>query len=177
MMHKTAALIASSVLLLSACGGGSSGGDNPKDDPIVSPGGNVIPGGGSNVPGGGNNVPVVTPPSSSQPVFSLTGIVTLVEYDEVIEPEPAAVARAKPADNVFSLSGFTALFMGEDDTPSIQLPSASASNLLGVDADGNTVYPFNNIEPLLVNYSVLSPDEKSLYLSLTKAYIDGGYKL
>ncbi|QQD22691.1 hypothetical protein GJQ54_13300 [Oceanospirillaceae bacterium ASx5O] len=135
LTHKT--LLALTVASLAACGGG--GGGDSSDSSIT----------GTPVQG--------TVKASSGAVFNLSGVVTLMEYDEVVEQNTLNTQS-------FSLTGVTS---GVAPASSNLFTTLGASNLLGINENGDTIFPVANIEPLMVDYSLLSPDQKKLYIAVS----------
>ena len=129
---------------LAACGGGG-GGDDSNTPPPTGGGGAIT---GTAVQG--------TVKASSGAVFNLSGVVTLMEYDNVVEQDTSSAQS-------FALTGITSTASTNVFT------MLGASNLLGINENGDTVFPVANIEPLMVDYSLLSPDQKKLYIAVSNA--------
>src|SRR5690606_34416332 len=139
ILHKS--LLAMMVASLAACGGGDS------DDSSPSNGGD----------GGGAGTVTGTPVDGSVKattgdVFNLSGVVTLMEYEDVVDQDGVSAQS-------FSLSGMTSTVSAASSGVYTML---GASNLLGINENGDTVFPVANVEPLMVDYSLLSPDQKKL---------------
>ncbi len=122
------------VFALSAC---SSGGDGDGDS------------------GGVVDKLTVNLSASTTPAVRLSGILTMVEYDEVLEVE----AEAKPAPVA------NKILAAPGDSQTLISLGGGGSNLLGIDESGNTVFPISNVETLIVDFQVLSPDQTQLYLA------------
>ncbi|WP_300426991.1 hypothetical protein [uncultured Thalassolituus sp.] len=140
---KPLVLILSS-LAITACGG--KGGEE-KDDERTQP-----------APSDLAENAVLAP--SSTPVFNLSGVVTLMEYDQVVD-------QKEVTNSSFTLGSQTASLKSKST-----LSIIGNSNLLGIDEDGNTVFPVSNIEPLLVDYTILSPDNNRLYIAINSDSYD-----
>ncbi|GLS25780.1 hypothetical protein [Marinibactrum halimedae] len=160
MNHFKLLVLAASVATITACGGG--GGGSSSSSTPAAPSAPTTPV-DSNPP-----TQVDTDPSapstgaskSTVPVFDLSDVQGLINYGEAVDR--SGVAQKASAVAVTSPVHSSKLIFDEEFLSTMR----GDANIVGLDAEGNRVYPIENITPLDVQYFVESPDGQKVYFKL-----------